>query len=83
MRGARFDLEGTYAEFAWLFQKYGQMDRDWRPVSHSHGEREGRAIDTFQITFSDGTSVTVFFDCTESFGNWPPPNGGPIEPVPH
>src|SRR5215475_13849920 len=67
VRGARFDLEGTYAEFAWLTQKYGQKDKDWKLLTHSHGKHGTRDIDTFEIQLADGTPVTVFFDCTESF----------------
>jgi hypothetical protein len=72
IRGARFDLEGTYAEFSWLAQKYGQKDSDWKLLLHSHGTHEGRDIDTFELQLADGTPVTVFFDCTESFGKWSP-----------
>lgn len=68
VRGARHDLVGTYAEFAWLTQMNGQKDRDWRLLSQSHGNYEGRDIDTFIIQKSDGIQHSVFFDCTESFG---------------
>ncbi|HKD84708.1 MAG TPA: hypothetical protein VKB58_08170 [Terriglobales bacterium] len=68
IRGAQADLIGTYAEFAWLAQVYGQKDRDWRLISHSHGVQRGRDIDTFVLRLQDGTSRTVYFDCTESFG---------------
>jgi hypothetical protein len=69
VRGARHDLEGTYAEFAWLAHEYGQKDEHWKLVSRSHGRHGSREIDTFHIELSDGTALTVFFDCTESFGN--------------
>jgi len=71
VRGARFDLEGTAAEFTWLTQNYGWKDQGWNLVSHSHGKLGDRDIDTFEIQLADGTPRTVYFDCTESFGKWP------------
>ena len=68
VRGAQFDLVGTYAEFGWLARVHGQKDRDWTLISHSHEVRGGRDIDTFILRLTDGTSRTVYFDCTESFG---------------
>jgi len=68
VRGARFDLDGTCAVFEWLTQKYGQMGSDWKLLSQSHGKYGGRDIDTLKLQLADGTPVTVFFDCTESFG---------------
>src|SRR5271166_1017019 len=67
VRGARLDLAGTYAEFAWLAQVYGKKDLDWTLISHSHSVQGGRDIDTFVLRLRDGTSRTVYFDCTESF----------------
>jgi hypothetical protein len=72
VRGARFDLEGTSAEFHWLTQTYGKKDIDWKLSSHSHGNYGGRDIDTFELRLADGTPLTVFFDCTESYGKLPP-----------
>jgi hypothetical protein len=68
VRGASFDLVGTYAEFGWLTQTYGQKDSDWKLMSHSHGKYGDREIDTFELQLANGTPLTVFFDCTESFG---------------
>ena len=78
VRGAQYDLEGTVAEFAWLSQKYGQKGTDWKLIWQSHGIHDARDIDTFQIELADGTPLTVFFDCTESFGKWPPPPSGSV-----
>ncbi len=72
VRGARFDLVGTYAEFWWLTQKYGQKDIDWKLLTHSTGEHGGRYIDTFELQLAEGKLLTVFFDCTESFGKQDP-----------
>jgi hypothetical protein len=68
VRGAQFDLVGTYAEFHWLAQVYGQKDRDWTLISHSHEVHGGRDIDIFVLKLTDGTMRTIYFDCTESFG---------------
>src|SRR5262249_37891589 len=73
IRGAHFDLEGTYAEFAWLAESCGRKGVDWELISHSHGKHGGRDIDTFEIKLADATPLTVYFDCTESFGKWPQP----------
>jgi hypothetical protein len=77
VRGAQFDLLETYAEFAWLTQMYGQKDSDWTLISHSHGVQRQREIDTFVLKLRDGTSRTVYFDCTESFGKPLPMSSGP------
>jgi hypothetical protein len=68
VRGAGSDLAGTYGEFAWLVNKYGEKDKDWKLISHSHGQHEDRDIDTFEIELKSGTRLCVYFDCTESFG---------------
>ena len=68
VRGAGSDLAGTYSEFAWLVKKYAEKDKDWKLVSHSHGQHEDRDIDTFEIEFKSGVRRCVYFDCTESFG---------------
>src|SRR5271167_2134164 len=80
VRGARFDLVGTYAEFGWLTQTYGQKDSDWKLISHSQGKYAGRDIDTFELQLADGTPLTVFFDCTESFGKPLPADIESVEP---
>ena len=80
VRGARYDLEGTYAEFGWLTHMYGQKDHDWKLISHSHGVHVGRDIDTFVLRLADGRALTVFFDCTESFGKSPHPSTESPEP---
>jgi hypothetical protein len=70
VRGARTDLEGTYAEYAWLVNRFGPKDKGWKLISHSHGVFGGRDIDTFTIQLADGTQRSVFFDSTESFGKF-------------
>jgi hypothetical protein len=72
VRGARYDLMGTWAEITWLTQRYGKKDSDWKLLLHSHCTHEGREIDTFELLLADGRPLTVFFDCTDSFGKWPP-----------
>jgi hypothetical protein len=70
VRGAESELEGTYAAYAWLVNKYGKKDVGWKLVSHSHEMFNRREIATFKIEFPDGTQRVVFFDCTESFGKF-------------
>jgi hypothetical protein len=68
---ARFDLEGTAAEFAWLIRRFGTMGVDWRVRSHGGAARDDRKIDRVVIAVRDGEERSVFFDVTESFGKWP------------
>ena len=70
VRGAQSELEGTYAAYAWLVNKYGKKDEGWKLVSHSHTMFNGRDINAFKIQFPDGTERVVFFDCSESFGKY-------------
>ena len=71
IRGANFDLAGTYAEFAYLTEVYGQKDEQWKLISHSHGRYGDREIDTIEIEFPDGKRQSVFFDISESLGKLP------------
>jgi hypothetical protein len=68
---ARFDLEGTAAEFAWLIRRFGTMGLDWRIRSHGGAARDVRKIDRVVIVVRDVGERTVFFDITESCGKWP------------
>lgn len=71
IRGANFDLAGTYAEFAYLTKLYGQKDEQWKLISHNHGRYGDPDIDTIEIELPDGTYKSVSFDITESFGKYP------------
>jgi hypothetical protein len=73
VRGANYDMEGTWAEFAWLIQRYGQKDVDWRLVSHSTGSLGDRHIDTIVLQRPHDQELTHYFDVTESFGHWQHP----------
>ena len=68
IRGAESELEGTYAAYSWLVNKYGKKDEGWALVSHSHEVFSGREIDTFKIKITNGGERVVFFDTSESFG---------------
>ncbi len=70
VRGARTNLEGTYAEYAWLVNRFGAKDKGWKLISRSHTVVGGCDIDTYQIQLADGTLRSVFFDSTESFGKF-------------
>lgn len=70
IRGAKYDMEATALEFAYLEYEWGVKDRDWKLVRHAHGEFDGRHIDTFDIMLKDGKRRAVHFDCTESFDKW-------------
>ncbi len=71
IRGAAFDLAATWAEFAYVTQAYGQKDKDWKLISHTHGKQGDREIDTIEIELPGGERRNFFFDVTESFGKWP------------
>ena len=49
VRGAKSDLEGTAVEFAWLVEVYGQKDRDWKLLTHSHGKYWAVGLHSFRI----------------------------------
>lgn len=68
IRGAQSELEGTYAAYAWLVNKYGKKDEGWKLVSHSHEVFAGREIDTFKIQLPNAGERVVFFDTSETFG---------------
>jgi hypothetical protein len=70
IRGAQSELEGTYAAYSWLVQRFGDKDAAWKLVSHAHEIFGGREIDTFVIELNNGTQRAVFFDCTDSFGKF-------------
>jgi hypothetical protein len=71
VRGARFDLAGTIAVFAWLTATYGQLNVDWRLKLQSHGRFGNREIDTLVLDIKNRGEKTVFFDVTDSFGKFP------------
>ena len=70
VRGSRTALEGTYAEYAWLVNRFGAKDKGWKLISRSHTVVGGCDIDTYRIQLADGTQCTVYFDSTESFGKF-------------
>ena len=70
IRGARSELEGTYAAYSWLVNRFGPKDKGWKLVSRSHAVVGAREIDTFVIELPDGTQRSVHFDCTETFGKF-------------
>ena len=71
VRGAGHDFVGTWAEFAFLNDRFGQMGRDWRLKLHAHGTYGDREIDTVRLEMPNGEQLTLYFDITESFGKWP------------
>ena len=70
IKGAQSELEGTYAAYSWLVQKFGDKDLAWKLISHSHGVFSGREIDTYVIELNDGSQKAIFFDCSDSFGKF-------------
>jgi len=71
IRGASHDLVGTWVEFAFLDDRFGQMGRDWKRKLHGHGTYGDREVDTVRLEMPNGEQLTLYFDITESFGKWP------------
>ena len=69
--GAQHDMVGTMAILAWLIDRHGTMNADWRiAVKSSRGDAD-KHIDVYTIELRSGERETYYFDVTESFGMWP------------
>jgi len=68
--GAKLDIEGTAAVFAWLIRQHGTMDVDWRLHTKSGAASGDRHIDIYRIQLRSGEERTFYFDVSESFGRW-------------
>ena len=65
--GARNDLEGTGAVFAWMFDHLGTMDVDWciREKSGAYGAPP--VLDIYHVEMHDGEQRTIHFDITDHY----------------
>ena len=61
--GASTAMHGVPAEYTWLAQTFGAMDKDWTVDLRSLGRNsQGRTIETFRLRLVSGTKVDVHFD---------------------
>ena len=59
---AKSALQGIPMEYAWLENRYGKQDEDWKVLERVHGNsKDGKAYEIFTIdTKTQGTSVIAF-----------------------
>jgi hypothetical protein len=55
------------AEYLYLEKKFGEKDKHWKVFMQALLKGEKR-IDWLVITLNDGTSKSIYFDISESFG---------------
>lgn len=68
IRGVNDDVMGTFVLFAFLEDRFGRKDRDWKLKYQTHGTYGDREIDTYALEMRNGEQLTLYFDITESFG---------------
>lgn len=61
--------EGIDWENNWIYDRYGRFRRIGYGIGHA-GERE---IKTIEVELPDGSRHKVYFDVTELWKNWKPP----------
>ena len=58
-------MAGVPAEYAWLAERFGTLERDWKVDLRSLGRNShGRTIETFRLKLTGGNKVDVHFDIT-------------------
>jgi hypothetical protein len=60
-------LAGMEAKYLYLQQRFGEQGVHWKLFMHALLKGEKR-IDWLVITLNDGTSKSIYFDISESFG---------------
>ena len=70
IRNAKTDLEGIDAEYYYLEKRFGKRGTDWNLDQQSLVNEDGANYDAMDITLSDGSKQTIYFDITDFFGKF-------------
>jgi hypothetical protein len=64
-------MAGISAEYAWIEQRFGKRDIDWKVVMRSHGTRDdGKSIENFVIETKNGEEHNLYFDISSFYGRF-------------
>lgn len=62
---------GVAAEYAWISQRHGIYDKDWkRKISISYNKEDGTPCDLITAETTDGSEFTYHFDISRFYGKW-------------
>jgi hypothetical protein len=70
IRNAKTDLEGIDAEYYYLEKRFGKRGTDWNLDQQSLVNEDGANYDAMDITLSDGSKQTIYFDITDFLGKF-------------
>ena len=70
LNGVSNENEGVSAEYKYLSKKYGQQNKDWQLNNQQLIQKKGKYYDKMDITLSNGTKKTVYFDITKFYGKY-------------
>ncbi|NWF97039.1 MAG: hypothetical protein HXY34_12930 [Candidatus Thorarchaeota archaeon] len=62
------NMEAVSAEYAYLRQRYGTRNVDWKLVCQYLLQHEGRTYDRLDIELKGGDKLSIYFDITPYFG---------------
>ncbi|NTV27674.1 MAG: hypothetical protein HGA93_03200, partial [Methanothrix sp.] len=62
--------EGIDAEYYYLEKRFGKRGTDWNLDQQSLVNEDGANYDAMDITLSDGSKQTIYFDITDFFGKF-------------
>jgi hypothetical protein len=68
IHNAKTDLEGVDAEYFYLENRFGKRGTDWSLDQQSLLDEDGAYYDAMDITLSDGSNLTIYFDITDFLG---------------
>lgn len=65
---AENEVTGVLAEYEYLEKRFGKRGKDWKLNMQSLIEENKKMYDMMDLTLSDGTEKTIYFDITSFFG---------------
>ncbi|MGQ9608584.1 MAG: hypothetical protein ACUVWN_04750 [bacterium] len=65
---AENEVTGVLAEYEYLEKRFGKRGKDWKLNMQSLIEESKKIYDMMDLTLSDGTEKTIYFDITSFFG---------------
>lgn len=65
---AENEVTGVLAEYEYLEKRFGKRGKDWKLNMQSLIEKSKKIYDMMDLTLSDGTEKTIYFDITSFFG---------------